>query len=436
MKISFKSQIKSIDDELIFIILFGILIRIFFFYHYETFSFNDTVGYKNLALQIKNLDFTKYNGTRTPVYPLLILLSGLNDQTLWFYQSLIGILISVVLYKISYNELGNKKVSVIIGLSYSLCLNLLFFEANVLSETLATFLFVLSCLLFIRCFNDGGKSGFFVLGLITGLLVLTRPLFLCLVPVQLLFVILKTRGHDKRKRILWSILILIPIILLTGGWCVFNKIRVDYFGLTTYAGFNLLHHSGKLIMDSPPEFSGIRDAYLRDSTVNMWFRIGDMQKASGLSFGQLSAALTKMSIQIFLSHPIEYLKSVGDSWMNFWSVVNYWNIPTIQPQSAVFWIKIFWEIERVILITINILFLVIGLISSYLYFFRKSHDFWLMAFLFLSIFTASICQAVMENVENGRYAIPFQPFVLLNVFVFVWIVYRTRYFKTFFPNRV
>jgi 4-amino-4-deoxy-L-arabinose transferase-like glycosyltransferase len=68
---------------------------------------------------------------------------GTNEH-IWIAQMALGVAISLLLYDIALQLTGRPLFAVIAGLAYSFNLGQLFFEANLLTETLTTFWIILT----------------------------------------------------------------------------------------------------------------------------------------------------------------------------------------------------------------------------------------------------------------------------------------------------
>src|SRR5271167_1433164 len=58
----------------------------------------DTPGFVLAAQSIVSLDFSHYDGKRTPIYPLLLLLGGMDWSVVRWIQSLLGIGIAAIMF--------------------------------------------------------------------------------------------------------------------------------------------------------------------------------------------------------------------------------------------------------------------------------------------------------------------------------------------------
>lgn len=420
---------KEVNKYLFILILAGVLVRAFIWLLYEPIIYPDSGSYENLARQIQQGDLRLYDGTRTPAYPLLMLATGVNYKLIWFIQSILGIAISVMLFRIALNHTHNNLLSIIIGLSYTLSLNQVYFEAIILTETLVTFLIILSLFLAQKHLHGNNSIILLVLiGIISSLAGLTRPLFIFLAPLYLIVLI---PPEPLWRKIKYAVIFIIPFIVIIFGWCLFNKLKLDYFGPTTLTGYNLTQHSGAFMELAPDEYSQIRDIYLKfrqeriaesgTHSMTIWRAAPEIQKATGLSFSELSKQLAKMSLTMFIHHPVLYSQGVFKAWVRFWSSPNYWKRDKLHPQRLAGLMIAIWWAERVVLLAINFLFLVIVLYFLYQNLFRKHVSNSVLDLLIIAIvISASIIQALTEYGENGRYSIPVQPLIIYIALISVW----------------
>ena len=422
---------RIIRQHWVFFLLLGIcvLLRFIIFANYQPRLFYDSYGYKDLAVQLKTLNFSSYLGMRTPAYPLLIMMGGINDHVTWIMQSGLGITVSILLYLLTMRLTGNKALSFVVGLSYSLSLYVLFFETIILTETLATFLLMLSLWLLVVAFDKRDVGLYILSGTGISLAALTRPLLLLLVPLIALFLFIKLITCREKTIALSRALggLLIPVVILVGGWSLFNQVKLGYFGITTMLGYNLTNHSGAFMQYAPPEYSVIRDIYLkyRDNTtahINIiWLAYPEMQQATGLSFSELSRVLTKMSLQMFVEHPGAYFKGVFKGWNDFWKPVfwyaDYGLLRSVFLREFVTYLSI---IEMSLFSFLNSFFLLVAawtMVKALL----KPRVFDFNILFVLIVLLASIFQALVEYGDATRFAIPFLPLILFEVIT--WLYY-------------
>ena len=91
---------KIEKNSFLILAIIVVLIRLGLFLTTEPRIAPDTSGYSSLASHILKLDFSGYSGERTPGYPLIIALSRMNFKAVMIFQLLMGVIISLSLYKI------------------------------------------------------------------------------------------------------------------------------------------------------------------------------------------------------------------------------------------------------------------------------------------------------------------------------------------------
>jgi 4-amino-4-deoxy-L-arabinose transferase-like glycosyltransferase len=422
---------QSFKKQWAFFLLLGVCIalRILIFTNYQPILFNDSSGYKEMAVQLKTLNFSGYIGFRTPVYPLLLMMGGINDYITWAIQSILGITVSILLYLLTLRLTGNRALSFVVGLSYSLSMHALFFETIILTETLTTFLLILSLSLLVAAFDKNSIRLYILTGVGLGLAALTRPLFLFLIPLVAFFLFFKLKANKGTASHLSQVLggLLIPVVILVGGWSLFNLAKVDYFGITTLLGYHLTNHSGAYMQYAPPEYAVIRDIYLKyransTSHVNVIYQAyPEMQLATGLSFSELSRVLARMSLQMFKEHPMSYLKYTFRGWDEFWRPVfwytNYGLIRGVFLRNIITSLSI---IEKSLFFHLNSIFLLAAAWTIVKAIWKpRIFDFNLL--FVLVVLLASIAQAIVEYGDGARFAIPFLPVILFEVIT--WLYY-------------
>jgi hypothetical protein len=429
------NDLQAVKKGSLFLFSVCVIVRILTWFIYEPVTYNDTPGYAELASQIGQLDFTNYDGIRTPVYPLLILLSGGDFKVVWLLQSVLGLCVSLMLFSITFHQTRNTSLSVIIGLSYTLALNQLFFEANILAETVTTFLLVLSLFLLVRLQDKQDKRmrDYILLGIVVALAGLTRPLLLFLAPFFIFYLFFVTDTFRSNLKSPGKLLgFIVPAFIILFGWCFFNKATVGHFGPTTATGLHLSQHVGAFIELAPDEYADLRDTYLkyRERQISdtgshkntVWPVYQELRKRTGISMVELSRELSNLSIKLIVDHPDLYLKGVAIAWLDFWMLTDYyWDLSKIRLPGIARPLEMIWHAEVFILSGVHVLFLLIGLYQAYRVISRRGISitpFGLMVIII--VMCASVVQALMEYGDNARYSIPFQPLIAYTVISAIW----------------
>jgi hypothetical protein len=421
---------------------FGAVIRLALFLRYPPVEFPDTGSYWSLAQGIARLDLGSHDGGRTPIYPLLVALAGLDQYRVYFVQALLGIVASVLLFLTALTLKRSYVLAICIGLVPTVFLNQLFMEANLLPEQLAGVLAVASFYVGVRMLMHGGALGATVLlGLLVAATVLTRPGYIALVPVYAVVPFVTAR----RARIAYTGLFLAAACVPIVGWMAVNAVTVGQFGLSTRLGIGLMNHSGAFIEYADPRYATIRDIYMRHRAIAMqspeaqarrggeqygaiFYALDDLKAATGLSEIELSRELRNLSVDLFRQRPDLYARSVFKAWLSYWTVPNYWRPQALRGPGFAGAMEALWRAEQALLRLTN-LALVLGvtvLVAQGVVGAGKRglsavmSDRYLLALLLVGggVLWFSIFQAFFEYGENGRYSIPTQQLAVAFVMLY------------------
>ncbi len=453
----------SFNRWLIVVTVVAVVERLVLLAIYQPVTYGDTASYRRLAASVLR-GFTRYDGTRTPGYPAFLALVG-ADKRVWLVQMLLGLVTTLLLFYIGWKLTEKPWFGGVIALAHTLNLGQLFFEANLLTETLTTFLLILAMAGGLYWIINPKKRSLwlaFTLGVITALTLLVRPLFMYLPFWLLLFVALQSNvkpnsasaeclpENDARpllslmRRIRWrfGVAFLLPVVLLVGGWIAFIHAQYGDWSLTTMTGYHLVQHTGVFFEYVPDEYAALRDTYLkyRDAhiaeygtqTNTIWEAIPEMTKVSGYNFYELSRVLTRISIQLILDHPKLFLNNVIQGWWMFWRAPVYWSVEALRFPWLGTVLNPIILIERATLLLINIgfiltsLFYMLGKSDSAIRHKQSPMEFRPTnpaqgAFLWLllgNIWIASILQSLLDHGDNPRFLVPLQSLVVLWVILF------------------
>ena len=458
---------KSSSSTLWLVIVFAVafLERLLVIILYRPVTYSDTPSYRRLAESVLH-GFANYDGTRTPGYPVFLALVG-SDQRVWLIQLLLGFVTTFLLFYIGWKLTDKLWFGGLIALAHTLNLGQLFFESNLLTESLTTFMLVLTMvgvLAWLLYPKIRSMWLAFILGLISSITLLVRPLFIYLPFFLLIFLWLEPKlfknpaklegeGGDNPEKepthyhhLPWrfGIVFLVPVVLLLGGWITFIHNQFGDWSLTTMTGYHLVQHTGNFFEYVPDEYAALRDTYIkyRDAQIAqfgtqtnaIWVAIPEMSQVSGYSFYSLSRVLTRISIQLILRHPFLFIKSAISGWWMFWRTSVYWSADALRIPwlaSGVTWAIL---LQRVLVFIINLIFILtsfsfalIELLSAIR---RKPSPlpirftspalyafFWI---LLGNIWITSILQTLLDHGDNPRFLVPLQSLVVLWVAVFIF----------------
>jgi hypothetical protein len=449
----------------------GLVTRLLMVFLYQPVTYSDTPSYRRLAEAVLG-GFARYDGTRTPGYPVFLALVG-DDQRVWLVQLLLGLFTTMLLFYMAWKLTGKPWFSGLIGLVHTLNLGQLFFESNLLTESLTTFMLVLTLVVMLVWLDNPrsrslGLAAF--IGLASTLTLLVRPLFIYLPFYTLIVLGLSsqltkqaaseenglTGGIDGKVTInhpSWrhAIAFLVPVILLLGGWLTFIHTKYGDWALTTMTGYHLIQHTGSYFEAVPDEYAALRDTYIqfRDAQIArlgtqtnaIWEAIPEMSQVSGYNFYDLSRVLTRLSLQLIAKHPLLFLQNAFQGWWMFWRTAVYWSGDALRLSWLAGGVSASIQVQRAVLFLVNLVFifasLAAGIMSALpklrhrssqaiLHFVGSAQHifFW---FLAGTIWIASILQTLLDHGDNPRFLVPMQSLVVLWVALFFYSMYRIKF---------
>ncbi|MFW5713853.1 MAG: hypothetical protein ACOCYU_04205 [Brevefilum sp.] len=416
------------------VMIVAVGLRVVLFVNYPAVSFSDTDSYRRSANAILE-GFKAYDGTRTPGYPAFMVLFG-PDRAVYAAQLFLGLMITLAWFWIGWKASGQPLFAGLAALIHTLNPGQIFFEANLLTETLSTFWLgaaLLGTCLWMKKPGGGNLWGALVIGLCSSLAALTRPLFIFM-PV-LVTVFMAISFKKKQIKFDWKpfVGVLLPTLLLIGGWMTWIQSNYHMFSMTTMTGYHLVQHTGYYFEDVPDEYETIREIYLnyREARIEergtqgnaIWNAIPAMQEATGMNFYELSRTLQKISIQLILTHPVEYFSRAAKGWWFFWRAPVYWD------PSGIDTARLAWSLPEVIMGVRAVIFFanMVFIITSVMgLIFRRLREIWaldrFMWLLAASIWATSVLSSMLDHGDNPRFLIPLQTAV---IFWGIWLAFTT-----------
>jgi hypothetical protein len=345
-------------------------------------------------------------------------------------QLCLGFLTTILLFYVTWKISSRSWLAGLIALAHTLNPQQIFFEADLLTETLATFLILLALVFLLGLFLDNKLSSWKLIGLallagtVSGMAALTRPLFIFLPFLMAFFALFFWRAKPGVR---WSVALAVGLsgAAVLGVWVNYIYQTNHFLSLTTMGGYHLVQHTGVFFEYVPDEYATIRDIYLQyradrvaatgSQGNTIWAAIPALQEATGLTFNDLSRAFSKISIQLILAHPDLYLKNVILGWIWFWKVPVYWMADSFRFSwlgGVVKWIILGW---RGALVLINLAFVSGSLTLVWKRvrrIFRMDLFQW---FLFGMLWVTSVVQTLLDHGDNPRFLVPVQSLLVLLV---------------------
>jgi hypothetical protein len=394
------------------------------FIFYPPVTYSDTGGYLRAAQAVVG-GFENYDGTRTPVYPVFIALLG-SELAVYVGQLILGLMITLAWFVIGWKVGGRPVWGGLAALVHTLNPGQFFFEASLLTETLATFWLLLSllgaCFWLVRSEHPSAWLALGI-GLSASLAALTRPQFIFM--PFLLAIFLSFTFPQRRLHFSWQSFfgVLLPAILIIGGWMGWLHSRYKIFSLTAMSGFHMVQHTGYYFEDVPDDYAGLRDVYLdyRDDRLakygtqsnTIWDAIPAMQEASGMGFYELSRTLQEISVKLIMTHPWQYLWRVIKGLGFYWRAPVYWQPEGITNSTLSALMGVWVLGARGLMVMMNAVFILTSaaalLLESVRKYFKLGAFHWLIA---SSIWLNAFLSALLEHGENQRFLIPLQTAVI------------------------
>ena len=415
------------------LVVAGVALRVGLWLVYPPLVAPDTPTYEAVAAHLLSGDFTGYDGRRPPGYPAVIALAGLSRTGTFVLQMVEGCLVAALLFYLGLALTGRPGFAALAGMAHNLNLSQLFFEATLLSETTATLAVTAACALLVWVFQ-ATRAGrplagrLLLLGAISGWAVLTRPQFAYLPVLAAALVAWAARRHGGAtlgRSCARAALVAVPALALVLGWAAFNHARVGFFTLSTQAGLALFDHSLAFIELAPDRWAHIRDVAVRHRDARLaagnghaaaWDALPELLATTGLPLPALSRELEKMSVEMFLRHPLRYTSGVAQAWVDFWMVPNYWRLERLRLPELAPWLRGLWVLEQPLLRLANVAFVALAAAAALLARARRGPRLDLgLGAIATVVLLASLTQAAAIWVENARYAIPVQSLVVLFV---------------------
>jgi hypothetical protein len=417
------------------VVAISVIERVSLYLFYRPILYSDTAGYRRTAMAILS-GLNNIDGTRTPGYPFFMAFIG-ADERVYAAQLALGLVTTLLFFYLGWRVSRKGWFGALVALIHTLNLGQLFFEANLISESLTTFLIVAS-LAWIAwlLFSDArrplwqiaaaGLAG----GVTASLATLTRPLFVFLPFWEALFLLVSWEAGSPRKR--WSAVLAAGFsgMLIIGAWVIFIHQHFGIWSLSVMNGYNLVQHAGLFFEYVPDKYAAIWDTFIqfRDARIlktgvpgnAIWDAIPTLQQVSGLGFIPLSNLLTKISIRLILEHPDLYLRNVLHGWLWFWKAPVYWSSASVTNPVLRGIISMLITIERGGMVILNTSFIV----GSLTLFWKKiRRNLRMKEFIWIAagvVWITSVIQTLLDHGDNPRFSVPVQTLVLS---IAIWWIY-------------
>lgn len=242
---------RSSRNRLDLAIVFGVAVVANFVYLYFSngdFYYPDSFTYLAPARSLLHgLGFVDASGAietiRTPGYPLLLALLGARTLAVIILQHLINAGLAIGIYLLVLYR-ADRRPALMASLLFALDVPTIHYANKVLTETVFTALLYVVFVLALQ------RPRPIVIGLLTGVLVLIRPIAL-LYFVALAFFFLVQRIPKRQLAVFVAVALALP-----GAWALRNRVRTGVFTISSIGDFNLLGYraAGALAIEDEGDF--------------------------------------------------------------------------------------------------------------------------------------------------------------------------------------
>ena len=253
---------------------------------------------------------------RTPGYPLL--LAAFDRVTpsplpVVFSQHLLACLLTAALYLLALRETGSRRVALLASIIVALDTLTIHYANKVLTENLFTIVLFGIVLLALRLARRPSMAGFVAVGLLSGALVLIRPVAIAYVGVLALFFAFTATATDApaRASIIKAIAAFVAAALLMPiGWALRNQRESGVFTIASIAGTNMLLYraAGVLAITDAGDFR--KNLKHRQAELERQVR-GAIREKEGVDPNELPHAVlaqwySRAARPLILAHPGAY----------------------------------------------------------------------------------------------------------------------------------
>lgn len=421
------------EKPLVYALAGALLVRLAFAAVSHAVQFIDSATYIQMAQWIRQWDFSAYQGTRLPGYPLMLVLCGNNWAVVWSVQALFGLLAVFLLYYCLRHMRVAPPAAAVISLFFGVTPLFVMLEAAILTEPVSVFLVLLALSLLLNGLERAPltRGRLLLIGLVWAVLIMIRPQFLLIPAVWSVGLLLwewARAGHWQARHLRGGWLLL-PPFLAVSGWLVFNWIHLGEVVLSTNSFTGLVNHVDSYMELAQGPDRKYVEVYLKyreqlqsqvqaadgNPCVVAYHTYKECELRYGIDVRQV---FSRISRDLILQHPHLYLRSVAGAWLDFWRVPLLWDPDALRMPWVAGVIRYSWPFFKGAWLLINGLFLLI-LCWIIPWCFRNVTEWRAAALgaLVATVLASSLVAACFENSENARYGVPVYVLGLITVAV-------------------
>ena len=360
------------DRQLIVVLLFALIVRLFFMWIYPDQNFPDAVAYKTIGQEIFSGQIIT-NNTYMPLYPIWSYLTGGGS-----IQILMDIFISVasvwLVFSLSLLLFENRFSALLSSAISALYPHFLFYSVSGLTEVFYTFLLLFSFLLFYR-------KKFIIAIIISVIAILVRPTLDFLNPILIVLFVGFVHSSGWRSVVKYLGIYFITYVVLLSPWWMHQYQKYGEFirlnladGIVLYSGNNPLNKTGGGIVGTDVDMRSF------DNEKNPVIRNNKMKTAA---------------IEYIVDNPGHFMELAGLKFLRFWRL---W--PHTQYYQQ-------WYVVTASLLSYGlVLFLAIGFV------FRNAKKYFREVIPILTLI-GYLTLVHMVTIGSIRYRFPLEPFLII-----------------------
>jgi len=324
----------------------------------------DSPTYMSLARDIEHLHLS-HLPSRTPGYPLLLLLTGSEEKPTrsLFYSSLALHLSAVAMLAYMLYYIGIARTAVLLFVGLSILPPYVEPSAYVMSETLCQFTLVLSFTSLLYWLFTQRLVFFWTFAGGATYTALVRPTYEILVPLLAICVLgcfyLGGTFWPSRRRILFCFGFALLLVAIALGGCTYlNYVRFGYLGTSSIDALTLSHKTVPVLEYLPSSFEPLRSLLIKyrdqllvtpfDDHVALHYihrTLPDARRLFGGDEVQAIKAIRQANIYLITHKPMSYLNECLKLLCPYWMPTDY---PLANWQSGR--LRIFWALTQALVI--------------------------------------------------------------------------------------
>jgi hypothetical protein len=304
--------IKILSADLFWVLVISGIIRLIYYSVLLDTRAVDTPSYINYSANILTGETERL---RTPFYPYFIKLIGLfGQQDLISHVTAVQILISfltiIPFYKTVQIVFQKRAVVIAASLLYGVMLPVINFDKIIITESLSVCFIVSIIYLIVNYLHQPKHSKAVLLSLSVFFVIMLRPSFIYLVPLLLLFWLLRLIIQKKERRTSISGLgALILTILLLAGYSGLNQRNFGFNGISVVSNNNemaIMINTGMYMNGNDPEIS----AAIKNNQVQVQKKPIQQDSLINIMVKYDPERVHRFLVNCIKNQPVAYLKHI------------------------------------------------------------------------------------------------------------------------------